>query len=196
LTDLTKGLRNVSEYEHLIKSAFKWATKEGPLMDENIRSVRFNIHDIIYHADSIHRGGGQIIPCARRVFYSSFLTAQPCLMEPISLVEIICPEETVRGGIYDVLNRRRGYVFTEERKMGIYKIRGYLPLRESFGFTDEIRSNIYGQAYPQCVYDHWQSLVGDPLEMGSKINQIVLQIRKHKGLSNEIPPLERFLDKV
>ena len=58
------------------------------LCEENMRGVRFDIHDVTLHADAIHRGGGQIIPTARRVFYASVLTAAPRLMEPIYLVEI------------------------------------------------------------------------------------------------------------
>lgn len=53
-----------------------------------MRAVRFDVHDVTLHADAIHRGGGQIIPTARRCLYASVLTAQPRLMEPIYLVEI------------------------------------------------------------------------------------------------------------
>jgi len=53
-----------------------------------MRGVRFDLHDVTLHADAIHRGGGQIIPTARRVFYASVLTAKPRLMEPVYLVEI------------------------------------------------------------------------------------------------------------
>ena len=58
------------------------------MCDENLRSVRFNIYDVTLYADAIHRGGGQIIPTARRVLYASMLTAEPRLMEPVYLVEI------------------------------------------------------------------------------------------------------------
>lgn len=51
------------------------------------------------HADAIHRGGGQIIPTARRVLYACVLTAQPRLLEPVYLVEIQCPENAV-GGLF------------------------------------------------------------------------------------------------
>ena len=61
---------------------------QGVLCDENMRGVRFNIYDVTLHTDAIHRGGGQIIPTARRVLYASTLTAQPRLMEPVYLVEI------------------------------------------------------------------------------------------------------------
>ena len=53
-----------------------------------MRGVRFNIHDVTLHADAIHRGGGQIIPTARRCLYASVLTAEPRLLEPVYLVEI------------------------------------------------------------------------------------------------------------
>ena len=61
---------------------------QGVLCDENMRGVRFNIYDVTLHTDAIHRGGGQIIPTARRVLYASALTAEPRLMEPVYLVEI------------------------------------------------------------------------------------------------------------
>merc|ERR1711922_127531 len=47
---------------------------KGVQCDENLRGVRFNIYDVTLHADAIHRGGGQIIPTARRVLYASMMT--------------------------------------------------------------------------------------------------------------------------
>lgn len=40
-----------------------------------MRGVRFNLMDVNLIADAIHRGGGQLIPAARRVYYASQLTA-------------------------------------------------------------------------------------------------------------------------
>lgn len=53
-----------------------------------MRAIRFDIQDVTLHTDAIHRGGGQIIPTARRVLYACELTASPKLMEPVYLVEI------------------------------------------------------------------------------------------------------------
>jgi len=197
LTDVSKGVQYLNEIKDSVVAAFNWATKDGVLSEENVRGVRFNIHDVTLHADAIHRGGGQIIPTARRVFYAAMLTAKPTLMEPVFLVEIQCPESAM-GGIYSVLTRRRGHVYAEEQKIGtpIYMVKAYLPVMESFGFTADLRSHTSGQAFPQCVFDHWQALSGDPLEEGSKPNVIVLQIRKRKGLQEAIPPLDRYLDKL
>jgi len=197
LADISKGVQYMNEIKDSVVAGFNWATKDGPLCEENVRAVRFNMHDVTLHADAIHRGGGQIIPTARRVLYASMLTAEPRLMEPVYLVEIQCPESAM-GGIYSTLNRRRGHVIAEEQKIGtpLYMVKAYLPVMESFGFTADLRSHTSGQAFPQCVFDHWQILNGNPLEVGSKPNELVLATRKRKGLNEEIPTLDRYLDKM
>jgi len=75
LVDTAKGVQFLNEIKDSMEAAFQWATKEGVLCSENMRGCRFNIYDVTLHTDAIHRGGGQIIPTARRVFYASELTA-------------------------------------------------------------------------------------------------------------------------
>ncbi|CAG8674424.1 26403_t:CDS:2, partial [Dentiscutata erythropus] len=190
LVDVTKGVQYLNEIKDSCVAAFQWATKEGVCAEENMRSCRFNVMDVVLHADAIHRGGGQIIPTCRRVIYASYLTANPGLLEPVYLVEIQCPEQAM-GGIYGVLNRRRGNVFAEEQRPGtpLYNVKAYLPVNESFGFTADLRSNTGGQAFPQ-----WQLMNGTPLEAG-KVCDIVKAVRKRKGLSEDIPSLDKFMDK-
>jgi len=125
------------------------------------------------------------------------LTAQARFMEPVYLVEIQCPENAM-GGIYSTLNRRRGHVFSEEQRVGtpLYMVKAYLPVNASFGFTADLRSQTSGQAFPQCVFDHWQVVNGDPLETGSKPYEIMMETRKRKGLKEAPPELSNFLDKL
>jgi len=197
LVDVTKGVQYLNEIKDSVIAGFQWATKESVLCEENMRGVRFNIYDVTLHADAIHRGGGQIIPTARRCFYASVLTAQPRIMEPVYLVEIQCPESAV-GGIYGVLNRRRGHVFEESQVAGtpMFVVKAYLPVNESFGFTADLRSNTGGQAFPQCVFDHWQILPGDPTDGKSRPHQIIMDTRKRKGLKESLPDLDQYLDKL
>jgi len=197
LMDVTKGVQYLNEIKDSVVAGFQWATKEGVLCDENMRGVRFNIHDVTLHTDAIHRGGGQIIPTARRCLYACALTAGPRLMEPVYLVEIQCPENAV-GGIYGVLNRRRGHVFEEAQTPGtpMFVVKAYLPVNESFGFTADLRSNTGGQAFPQCVFDHWQVMPGDPMDDSSKPCQIVQDTKKRKGLKEAKPDLANYLDKM
>merc|ERR1719166_555114 len=197
LVDCTKGVQYLNEIKDSVVAGFQWASKEGVLCDENMRGVRFNIYDVTPHTDAIHRGGGQIIPTARRVLYASMITAGPRLMEPVYLVEIQCPENAV-GGIYGVLNRRRGHVFEESQVAGtpMFHVKAYLPVNESFGFTADLRSNTGGQAFPQCVFDHWQVMQGDPMEESSQPYKICQETKKRKGLKPGLPDLSNFLDKL
>lgn len=40
----------------------------------------------------------------------------------------------------------------------IFNLKAYLPVIESFGFTSTLRAATSGQAFPQCVFDHWETM--------------------------------------
>jgi elongation factor 2 len=75
-------------------------------------------------------------------------------------------------------------------------VKAYLPVADSFGFTQHLRSLTSGQAFPVMVFDHWSTLSGDPYEDGSKVGLLIDQIRKRKGLKPGMPELAQFLDKL
>jgi elongation factor 2 len=197
LVDTTKAVQYLNEIKDSMEAAFQWATKEGVLTEENMRGCRFNIQDVTLHADAIHRGGGQIIPTARRVFYASVLTASPKFQEPIFLVEIQCPEDCV-GGIYNCLSTRRGVVIGEEPISGtpLVNMKAHLPVAESFGFTQALRQATSGRAFPQCVFDHWEDFSGNPLAESGKAKDLCTAIRVRKGLKPEVPALDNYVDKL
>jgi len=129
-----------------------------------------------------------MIPTAGPVLYAATLLAEPGLLEPIYLVEIHVPEE-VMGGIYRVLTRRRGHVFTEEQRPGtpLFNIKAYLPVNQSFGFTADLGSHTGGQAFPQSMFDHWAVLPGgSPLDATTKPGQIFQELRKRKDIKTEV----------
>merc|ERR1712013_779832 len=149
----TRGRYLADKYDYDVTEARKiWCfgpDTNGPnLMIDCSKGVQY-LNEI---KDSVV-AGFQWATTARRVLYASMLTAEPRLMEPVYLVEIQCPENAV-GGIYGVLNRRRGHVFEEAQTPGtpMFVVKAYLPVNESFGFTADLRSNTGGQAFPQCVF--------------------------------------------
>eukprot|EP00994_Dinema_validum_P001060 NODE_120_length_2441_cov_286.236622_g86_i0.p1 GENE.NODE_120_length_2441_cov_286.236622_g86_i0~~NODE_120_length_2441_cov_286.236622_g86_i0.p1 ORF type:complete len:625 (+),score=127.87 NODE_120_length_2441_cov_286.236622_g86_i0:394-2268(+) len=134
IVDVTKGIANLAEVKDSFIAAWQWATKEGAMCDENMRGMQYCLHDITMHADAIHRGGGQMIPTARRNYYAAQLLSTPKLQEPVFMVEIQTVEHAM-GGVYSVLNKRRGIIIGEENRPGtpIYNVKAYLPVQESFG---------------------------------------------------------------
>ncbi|KAG1446394.1 hypothetical protein G6F55_011562 [Rhizopus delemar] len=93
---------------------------------------------------------------------------------------------------------RRGQVFSEEQKPGtpMMTVKAYLPVNESFGFNADLRSATSGQAFPQAVFDHWQIMSGNPCEEGNKVYDIIRAVRKRKGLTEDIPGLDKYYDKL
>ncbi len=197
LVDQTKGVAYMLEIKDSCVAAFQWATREGVLCEENMRGIKFCIQDVTLHADNIHRGGGQIIPTCRRVLYACELTGMPSLMEPVFLVEIQTTESAM-GGIYGVLNKRRGHVFEENQRPGtpIYNMKAYLPVLDSFGFTADLRGATGGQAFPQCVFSHWQTMSGPATEEGTKAATVSKEVRLRKGLKETPPDLDDYFDKL
>ena len=97
--DQTKAVQYLNEIMDYVVVAFQWATKEGQILCEAMRSIGINILDVTLHADAIHHGVGQIIPTMRRATYAAFLLAEHRIQEPAFLVEIKCPENAI-GGVY------------------------------------------------------------------------------------------------
>jgi elongation factor 2 len=195
--DQTSSVQYLHETKDSVVAGFQWASKQGVLCDEKMRGIRYNLIDANLHADAIHRGAGQIIPTIRRAVYASQLTAQPRLQEPVFMVVIQCPN-TVCGSVYSTINQRRGQIVAEESvaNLPLSVIKAYLPVGESFGFCEYLRAQTSGQAFPQCSFDHWETMDGDPLDPKSKVGSIVTTARKRKGLTPCVPPLEHYFDKL
>lgn len=71
--------------------------------------------------------------------------ADPCLLEPIMEIEIICPEEYV-GDVISDLNARRGRIYNLEEAKDGKIIKGTVPLAETFGYATSLRSLSQGRA--------------------------------------------------
>merc|ERR1719456_1579780 len=209
LVDQTKGIQYLNEIKESMNSGLLWAAKEGPLCEENMRGIRFNLLDVKLHADSIHRGMGQIQPTTRRVLYASMLTALPRFQEPIFMANIVAPEDQV-AGIRQALAGKRGELLNEETTGGKVVVTGHLPIAETIGqdtFSKVLQTRTSGKAFPSYNFDHWKLINADPLkgpttkagkviEGPSKTYEMMLEIRGRKGLKVEPPDLGDYLDKL
>ncbi|KAJ4345888.1 uncharacterized protein N0V89_012024 [Didymosphaeria variabile] len=200
----TKSLRSVRD---TIRQGFSWATREGPLCEEPIRNTKFRITDVELASEAIFRGGGQIIPTARRACYSSFLMASPRLMEPVYSCSMIGPADT-KSSLYTVLARRRGHVLQDGPIAGtpLYNVRGLIPVIDSFGFETDLRIHTQGQVSLSLVFDRWSIVPGDPLDKDVTLRPLepasaqatardfVLKTRRRKGLAEDVT-ISKFLSR-
>ncbi|KAH9473311.1 hypothetical protein Pst134EA_000382 [Puccinia striiformis f. sp. tritici] len=182
-----------------IKQGFQWATREGPICDEPIRNVKFKLLDATLADEPIYRGGGQIIPTARRVCYSSFMMATPRLMEPVYYIEVQAPADCVPA-VYLVLARRRGHVTQDIPKPGspLYTVKAYIPVIDANGFETDLRTHTQGQSFCMQTFDHWSIVPGDPTDKSITLRplepasaqalarDVALKTRRRKGLGDNM----------
>jgi len=197
LLEATKGVQYLHESKEHINSGFQMVCRNGVLCGEELTGACFKLVDASFHQDAVHRGAGQLMPCARSAMYGCQLLSTPRLLEPIYLVEILAPDGCM-GGIYQVMAKRRGQVISEDPREGqpLSDIKAYLPVGESFGFDPDLRAQTSGQAFPQCVFSHYALVESDPLEPNSMANKIVLAIRKRKGMKENIPSISDYEDRL
>lgn len=191
IVDCTVGTQYMLEIKDAVLSGFNNAIMGGVLCDEPIRGIRVNLVDVVLHADAIHRSSGQLLPATRDCIKACMLANSPTLYEPVFSVTVGTTRENV-GTIYSVLSYKRGNVVNEESVEGtqMVTITGHLPVMESFGFDSFLKEKTSGEAFPSLTFSHWQ-----PLDSKLVENKI-LETRKRKGLKEEIPTLDQYLDKL
>merc|ERR1712070_1338365 len=132
------------------------------------RGVRFNLLDVKLHADSIHRGMGQIQPPARRVFFSSVMTGACRLVEPVFKALIEAPGEA-QAGVMQALGGCRGeLVLAEDLPGGRLSVQAYVPVAETIGaspFATVLSQKTNGRAFVNYRFDHWETVPSDPLSV-------------------------------
>ncbi|GKE08191.1 elongation factor 2-like protein, partial [Tanacetum coccineum] len=78
----------------------------------------------------------------------------------------------------------------------LFNIKAYLPVVESTEFSHVLRNCTSEQAFPHLALDHWDMMPSDPLEEGSQANTLVKEIRKRKGLKEQITLLSDLEDNL
>jgi 116 kDa U5 small nuclear ribonucleoprotein component len=165
--------------------------------------------DATLSPQAIQRGGGQVIPTARRACYSSFLMASPRLMEPVYQITVVSREkEDSEGLLTNILARRRGHILETGRIAGtpLSRVRGLVPVIDSFGLETEVRIRAKRLTEVSLVFERWDVVPGDPLDRTALPSRplqpasaqalardFVLKTRRRKGLSEDVS-VAKFLE--
>jgi len=182
----------------------------GVLCGEPIRGARFDIMDAKLHSDRVHRNVGAIIPAMTKVMYAAQLLSSPTLMEPVYKCTISCSNKEATAGVYQTLRARRAEIVVEDDSSSSLSssssscscsndeesIVAYLPVAESFGFSQLLSENTGGYAFSQMTFSHWRRLDGDFRDEKTMAGRIVKEIRKRKGLSTTLPVYTDYHDDI
>ncbi|HZP05863.1 MAG TPA: elongation factor G [Terracidiphilus sp.] len=131
------------EYIKPIDQGVQGALELGILAGFPIVDVKVTLFDGSYHdVDSnemAFKFAGSI------AFKEAARKASPVLLEPVMAVEVTVPEEFM-GTIIGDINSRRGRIEGMEHAAGSQVIKAIVPLKEMFGYVNDIRSSTQGRA--------------------------------------------------
>ena len=158
----------------------------GPLADEPVQNLLMKLVDVKLHEDAIHRGPAQVIPAVRSAIKAGLLLGGDSLLEPIQKLFITVPQDYM-GGATAQIQSRRGQVFDMNSEGDTITVVGKAPVAELFGFAGDVRSATEGRAM-------WNSEFGGfELVPQGMVKEVVMEIRKRKGLKEEMPKPSDYL---
>ncbi len=184
--NMTKGIQYLNETMELVLDGWREALAGGPLADELVQNTKIRLVDVKLHEDAIHRGPAQVIPAVRSAVKAGLLMAGDTLLEPLQKIQITVPSLQM-GSATGEIQGRRGQVFDMVTEGDSMTIIGRVPVAEMFGFAGDIRSATEGRAM-------WSTeFIGFEPVPANLLKEIVISIRKRKGLKEQIPRPDDYL---
>jgi elongation factor G len=131
------------EYIKPIDQGVQGAIELGILAGYPLVDIKVTLYDGSYHEvdsnEMAFKFAGSI------AFKEAARKANPVLLEPVMAVEVTVPEEHM-GTIIGDINSRRGRIEHVDRIGGSQVIKAIVPLKEMFGYVNDIRSSTQGRA--------------------------------------------------
>jgi elongation factor 2 len=188
LVNRIRGRQYVEEIIDHIKTGFREAVHTSPLAKEPAYGLKINLEDIVLHEDPVHRGPAQAIPMTWRPIYCAILLSDPKLLEPLMSFECKVPSEFV-SNVITMLNKRRGKILDMPSEEDMITVKAEMPVSESFGIADELRSSTQGRAFWATQFSRWAPV---PEQMQA---ETIKKIRERRGLPPIPPKPEEYFEK-
>jgi elongation factor 2 len=189
IVDCTGKTEQTREISDFLTSGFEYACRAGPLCGEPLRYVKVNLMEVQLNANAEYCNPVEIMHGTGKAIFGSFLTAKPMLLEPVYKTVISVPTE-LAGECSRIIRSRRGKLSAFEQKGALTVITGYVPVAETFGLSEELRSATSGRAFWQAMFDRWKKV---PENLAANV---IKEVRKRKGLPSEIPQLSKFMEET
>jgi elongation factor G len=138
-----KGGSIPKEFIKPIDQGIREALDGGILAGFPVVDVTVSLYDGSYHDVDSNEMAYKI--AGSMAFKEAARKASPVLLEPVMAVEVTVPEDFV-GTIIGDINSRRGRIESLEHAAGSQLVKAIVPLKEMFGYVNDIRSSTQGRA--------------------------------------------------
>jgi elongation factor G len=141
--DAIRGGVVPKEYIKPTEQGIREALHNGVLAGYELVDFKATLYDGSYHDVDSNEMAFKI--AGSMAFKEAARKASPVLLEPVMAVEVTVPEEHM-GTIIGDINSRRGRIEGMEHVGGSQVIKAMVPLKEMFGYVNDIRSSTQGRA--------------------------------------------------
>ncbi|MGB7191375.1 MAG: elongation factor G [Acidobacteriaceae bacterium] len=141
--DAIRGGVVPKEYIKPTEQGIKEALHNGVLAGYEVVDFKATLYDGSYHDVDSNEMAFKI--AGSMAFKEAARKASPVLLEPVMAVEVTVPEEHM-GTIIGDINSRRGRIEGMDHVGGSQVIKAMVPLKEMFGYVNDIRSSTQGRA--------------------------------------------------
>jgi elongation factor G len=131
------------EYIKPTEQGIREALQNGVLAGYEMVDFKAVLYDGSYHDVDSNEMAFKI--AGSMAYKEAAKKASPVLLEPMMAVEVTVPEEHM-GTIIGDINSRRGRIEGMEHSGGSQVIKAMVPLKEMFGYVNDIRSSTQGRA--------------------------------------------------
>ena len=138
-----KGGSVPAEYINAVKAGIVEAMNRGVVAGYPVVDVKVTLYDGSYHDVDSSELAFKI--AASIGFQEAAKNADAILLEPIMRLEVVTPEDFM-GDVIGDINSRRGKIETMDDRLGAKIVTAFVPLAETFGYTNDLRSLTQGRA--------------------------------------------------
>ncbi len=139
------------------------ATTEGVLAGYRVVDLKVDFYDGKMHPVDSKDIAFQI--AGKEAFKEAFMTARPCLLEPIHQVEIKVPDDAM-GNVIGDLSSRRGKILGMDSASGLQIVKAQVPAMELYHYSTVLRSLSGGRAVHTEDFSHYEEM---PRELEQKV---------------------------
>ena len=139
------------------------ASTEGILAGYRVVDVKIDFYDGKMHPVDSKDVAFQI--AGKQAFREAFQSAKPCLLEPITKIEVSVPEEFM-GAVMGDLSSRRGKILGMDAEGTFQIVRAEVPQMELYHYSTNLRSLTGGRGLHTEEFSHYEFM---PHELEKKV---------------------------
>ena len=143
------------EYIPAVDKGIKDTMARGVLAGYPVVDVKVELYEGSYH--EVDSSEIAFKTCAAIAMTSSVKKADPVILEPVMVVEIVTPEEFL-GDVMGDMNSRRGMIQETGERGNAKTIKALVPLAAMFGYATDIRSITQGRASFSMEMSHYDKV--------------------------------------